>query len=71
MGGFSSPTWLRLGEMRLTGTYNIVLYVCLCVCDRATDHLDDDSRKIFECFCVFEHVEGILFKRVRVGTAIV
>lgn len=55
--------------MRLTGTNNIVLYVCLCVCDGATDHLDDDSRKVFECFCVFEHVEGILFKRV--GTAFV
>lgn len=49
----------------------VCLLVCVCVCDRATDHMDDDSRKIFECFCVFEHVESILFKRVRVGTAIV
>lgn len=31
----------------------------LCGCMYATGHLDDVSRKVFECFCVFEYVDGL------------
>lgn len=34
MGGFSPPAWLSLGEVTLTGTYNVVVRIFVCVTEQ-------------------------------------